>query len=131
MSFTTSGIFSGTPTTAGTFVFEIRATDATGATGSHSYSVIVNEAPPVTITLSPEALNPSTVMVGTSVAQDFTASGGVAPYSFVLVSGTLPPGVSFSSLGKFGGTPSTAGTYTFTVRAKRTAALSPAPSSAR
>ena len=44
----------------------------------------------------------------------FTASGGTAPYTITQVGGTLPPGMSFSN-GVLSGTPTTPGTYTFTV----------------
>lgn len=36
---------------------------------------------------------------------------------FLLVSGTLPPGIDFSIDGEFGGTPTEAGSFTFTVEA--------------
>jgi hypothetical protein len=46
-----------------------------------------------------------------------TASGGVAPYTFTLISGSLPAGVSLSSTGRLSGTPTAGGTYTFLVAA--------------
>ena len=46
-----------------------------------------------------------------------TASGATAPYSFMIVSGTLPPGLSLSSLGVHSGTPTTAGSYSFAFEA--------------
>ncbi len=36
---------------------------------------------------------------------------------FLLVSGTLPPGIDFSIDGEFGGVPTEAGSFTFTVEA--------------
>ena len=43
--------------------------------------------------------------------------GGVPPYSWSHVAGTLPPGLSVqASPGRVKGTPTTAGTFTFTVR---------------
>jgi len=50
--------------------------------------------------------------------QIFTAEGGDGPpYTFDKSAGTLPPGLALSSLGVLAGLPTTAGTYTFTVRA--------------
>ena len=46
----------------------------------------------------------------------FTATGGLAPYKFTLRSGTLPAGLTLSTAGVLSGTPTTAGSSTFTVR---------------
>lgn len=45
-----------------------------------------------------------------------TARGGRAPYTWSRISGSLPPGLSLSSRGTISGTPTSTGTYTFTVR---------------
>jgi hypothetical protein len=44
------------------------------------------------------------------------ATGGHSPYSWAVLSGTFPPGLSLSSSGVPTGTPSTTGTFSFTVR---------------
>ncbi len=49
------------------------------------------------------------------------ASGGTAPYTWVLVSGSLPSGVTLRSSGRVTGTPRQSGTFTFTVRVKDSA----------
>lgn len=48
------------------------------------------------------------------------ATNGVKPYTFSLVSGSgnLPPGLTLNSNGTISGTPTQAGTYSFTVQAK-------------
>jgi len=47
----------------------------------------------------------------------FQASGGSSPYQYVVTSGALPPGISLDSQnGSLTGTPSAAGSYTFTIR---------------
>jgi type II secretory pathway pseudopilin PulG len=48
------------------------------------------------------------------------ATNGVKPYTFSLVvgSGNLPPGLTLNSNGTISGTPTQAGTYSFTVQAK-------------
>ncbi len=43
------------------------------------------------------------------------ASGGVGPYAWALISGTLPPGMGLSGDGLFSGTPTAQGVYPFTV----------------
>ena len=46
-----------------------------------------------------------------------TASGGTAPYTFALNSGSLPGGLSLNpTTGAITGTPTTAGAFTFTVK---------------
>lgn len=52
--------------------------------------------------------------VGTAYSQTLTATGGTAPYSWSVSSGTLPAGLTLSS-GVISGTPTTAGSTTFTV----------------
>lgn len=47
-----------------------------------------------------------------------SATGGIgAPYTFVVVEGAPPPGLSLSSAGVLSGTPTARGTFSFTVRA--------------
>ena len=44
------------------------------------------------------------------------AAGGVVPYTWTVVSGNLPPGLSLSSAGVISGNPTTVGTSNFSVR---------------
>ncbi len=68
---------------------------------------------PVTITTSPQ-LPPGTV--GTFYSQALSLSGGVAPYSWAVIAGALPPGLSFSNdSGTITGIPTSAGNLSFTV----------------
>lgn len=55
-------------------------------------------------------------MVGMGYSQSLSATGGVAPYSWAVSGGSLPESLSLSSGGVITGTPSAAGTATFTVR---------------
>jgi len=69
----------------------------------------------VTITLSPAALPTGTV--GVAYSQMITATGGTAPYTFAVTSGALPTGLTLTATGALSGTPSAAGSSTFTVTA--------------
>ncbi len=71
----------------------------------------------VSITLSPSSLAAETFNTAISPVT-FAASGGTAPYTFTVVSGSLPPGVALASAGVLSGTPTSAGSYTFSVQAE-------------
>lgn len=58
---------------------------------------------------------PSAV-VGQSYSQQLTASGGTGLYTWSLVSGALPPGVTLSSTGVISGRPTSVGQFTFTIQ---------------
>jgi uncharacterized repeat protein (TIGR01451 family) len=53
--------------------------------------------------------------VGAAYSQTLGASGGVAPYSWLLASGRLPNGLSLSGAGVVSGAPTANGNYGFTV----------------
>ncbi|MBW3497584.1 putative Ig domain-containing protein [Janthinobacterium sp. NKUCC08_JDC] len=55
-------------------------------------------------------------VIGTPYSQTMSSSGGVAPYSYVLDSGTLPPGISVSPSGVISGTVTATGAYVFGVK---------------
>ena len=56
--------------------------------------------------------------VGEAYSQTLEATGGTAPYAWSLASGSLPAGLNLSSGGVLGGSPTAAGTFSFTVRVK-------------
>jgi hypothetical protein len=57
-------------------------------------------------------------VVGTAYSSALKASGGVSPYSYSLASGALPGGLSLAgSTGAITGTPTAAGTFSFTAKA--------------
>jgi hypothetical protein len=111
LSLSSTGAITGTPTSAGTSSFTARVTDAASSTATQTFSLTITSA--LTITSS-TTLPAGTV--GTLYAQTLTASGGVPPYSWSLISGALPAGLTLSSAGAITGTPTAAGPLTFTVR---------------
>ncbi|WP_316813794.1 putative Ig domain-containing protein [Pedobacter heparinus] len=112
ISFNSAGVLSGTPLSAGTFTFVVRSTDDAGANISQSYTL--NIAAP-TLVITPATL--PDVAAGTAYSQTISTTGGIAPYSYSIFSGSLPVGVSFSSAGVFSGTPTVKGIYNLTIRA--------------
>ncbi len=111
LSLSGGGTISGTPTAIGTPNFTVRVTDSASATTTRGLTLTVNST-----TLSIATTSLSSATVGTSYSAPLTATGGTAPYSWSLNSGTLPSGLSLSSGGTIRGTPSTTGTSSFTVK---------------
>jgi PKD repeat protein len=114
LTLSSGGVLSGTPTTAGSYSFTVSASDGSQCTGSRAYTVTITSPCPV-ITLSPASIANGTV--GETLRRTFSASGGTAPYTFGLTAGSLPPGLSLSTTGFLSGSPTTPGTYSFTVTA--------------
>lgn len=54
--------------------------------------------------------------LGIAYSQMLAATGGAPPYTWSLAAGTLPAGLALTPDGTISGTPSTAGTYQFTVQ---------------
>lgn len=107
----TAGVFSGTPNTAGTYVIVARVTDSAGQSAVKEFSMVVQ----------PPALNftPATLPAATQnspYTASFTPTGVSTGYAFTLQSGSMPQGLSLSSAGVIAGTPTTQGSYIFTVR---------------
>lgn len=71
------GVLSGTPTTPGTYSFDVTVTDADSNTATAELSIVV--APPLTITVSGV---PGSVQ-GQPYSFTLTATGGDPPYSWV------------------------------------------------
>jgi acetylxylan esterase len=115
---TSTGLISGTPTTAGTFSVAVTATDGTGASGSASFTWTVNSTiPGNTVTVT----NPGsqTGTVGTAESLQIHATDSGSGQTLTYTAANLPAGLSISSsTGLITGTPTTAGTSSVTVTAK-------------
>ena len=77
--------------------------------------------PPVVLTIT---ANLPTADVGVIYAQQVTVTGGTAPYSWSVVSGALPTGITLSSSGVVSGIPSSSGSFSFTIQVMDSAASS-------
>ncbi|MFN0168047.1 MAG: BACON domain-containing protein, partial [Bryobacteraceae bacterium] len=90
-------------------------------------TLTVTAAPtqPISITSG----NPSGGTVGVPYSFAFTASGGNGTYSWSVLTGSLPAGLSLSPSGALTGTPTSAGTSSFTVQVADTGGGAPATAS--
>ncbi len=109
-----TGLLSGTPTTAGTSTVTVTAKDTTGASGSASFSWTVNPASTgntVTVT------NPGsqTWTVGTAASLQIQASDSASGQTLTYSATGLPAGLSISSSGLISGSPTAASTGSTTV----------------
>ena len=110
VSLRSDGNLTGLPSAAGVFSFMVQVTDSLGHKASELVSLTV--APALSITTSALAGG----AVGAAYAQSLAGTGGTPPYSWSLQSGTLPAGLALSAAGSIAGTPSAAGTVSFTIK---------------
>lgn len=92
---------------------------AGGATTITAMQGSVSANTTLTVQPGPLAITTTSLPAGnvaTAYATGLAASGGTAPYSWAVISGTLPPGLTLSSAGQISGTPTASATYTFIVQ---------------
>jgi hypothetical protein len=132
VQFLLDGVALGSPLTSPPYSFTWNTTGTTNA--AHSLAATATNAAgqsttsaPVSVTVSNAAsaspmtiLSPITLPQGTTQTSYSVAlstlnqlSGGVPPYTYALVSGALPAGLSLSSAGVLAGTPTVVGDSTF------------------
>ena len=126
-AFATAGaVIDGTPTSPGiepTYSFTVQGTGDQGQPLYQAYQITVDQNLPLTIVLPSSGSTLTSGTVGQVFGQNFFLSGGAGPYSWSVVAGALPPGLTLQTFAaptdagnELAGTPSTAGSYTFTVR---------------
>lgn len=112
ISLSTAGNLYGTPTATGSYDFTVKALNAFG-NDTQNFTGSVGSAITPTITLT--SLGSITSGVAFSETISYSGSG---PITFTVQSGSLPTGLTLgSSTGVISGTPTTPGSYSFTIRA--------------
>jgi len=105
-----TGAITGAPTTSGTSTFTLVATDGAGATATQAESITVLSDPSITSVPLPGG------EVGVAYDTTPAATGGTGVYTWSVTGGSLPTGLTLDpSTGEITGTPTTAGTSTFTL----------------
>lgn len=111
LALTAEGNISGTPTGTGTFTVDVTVTDAKKATATAEYMLTVYTLP----TISTASPLPA-AMLGVPYSQTVSASGGLGPYSFYLLTTPAPQGLTISTAGVLNATFQALGSVTFTVQ---------------
>ncbi|MBY0502798.1 MAG: Ig domain-containing protein [Bryobacteraceae bacterium] len=106
-----NGTLSGTPTAAGTYLVKLKTTDANGASSQFTQVIVIGSTG---LAFASNAVSDGTV--GSSYSANLSGIGGAGPYTYALVSGTLPAGITLGSNGAFSGTPTASGTFPVTLR---------------
>ena len=111
-----TGEVSGIPTLIGTFGFTVHVVDSYGGRAPDTADVECS------ITIDPAELlifcdNPPVGFVGVPYSHAFPVGGGVAPYTFFIIGGMIPPGLGLGAgTGIISGVPTIKGVYTFTIQ---------------
>jgi len=113
-----SGRLVGTTTQTGMFAFSVRVSDtqAPADTAVRAFSLTVASAPAPPLTISTTSLPAG--KRGKTYKQTLIASGGALPYAWMIVAGSLPPGLSLANTGILSGVPSLRGSWSFTVEVR-------------
>jgi len=107
------GTISGTPTAPGNFTFTVTARDSQGSTGQKAFTINVVNPVVITTPSLPDGRRGDSYLFG------FGATGGTPPYTWLVVSGSLPPGLSLNTnTGVLIGTASAPGAFSFVVQVK-------------
>jgi hypothetical protein len=107
------GILVGTPTAEGSWQFVVHAQKG-NLSDTETYTIAVRQQ----IVIGASFTTPSgRSEVGAPYRVSFSARGGSGTFTWALTSGSLPSGVVFAPQGTISGTPTTAGSFPYTVSA--------------
>lgn len=103
LTLNSNGTLSGTPTATGSFTFTIQAGDSSSPSQNITINVAIKSASLLVITSVGGALPDA--IVGKPYGISLQAMGGTAPFTWAVLSGQLPAGLTLSTAGVLSGTP--------------------------
>ncbi|HBG08263.1 MAG: hypothetical protein A2075_06800 [Geobacteraceae bacterium GWC2_58_44] len=108
-----TGSLTGLSTGTGTFKFTVQIADATGATAQRELTIQIN--PPLDIFNPTSGTgSPQDATTGAPYSYQFSANGGGSPYSWAMLAGGFPTGITLNPFtGLVSGTPGGVGPYSF------------------
>ena len=116
-----AGTISGTPSAQSGSNFTVQGTGDQGQPLYQPYTIQVDPNQPLTVNNGGPNLSPG--FAGQAYTALFFVIGGAAPYTWSLVSGQFPPGLSLTTFSdprdandELAGTPTAVGSFTFTMR---------------
>ena len=104
-----SGGLSGIPADSGTYPYTLLITDHGGNTSTRDCQLAVTSSLVIGTVVLPDAPQSA------PYAQSLSASGGKSPYTWSIVSGNLPTGLTLTSAGMISGIAIPVGSFSFTV----------------
>ena len=114
VTLTSGGVLSGTPTQRGAYSFSVRSTDASAPTADFVDKGYTGTVENPTLSLAPAT---GTAIQGAPFSQTLAITGGVAPHTCQLETGSFPAGISVSSSCVVSGTTAAApGNYPVVIR---------------
>ena len=116
LTLSTAGVLSGTPTVANPTpaVFTVQVQD--GGAPAQSKSLILTIRIPAPLAIVPAGIALPDALASVAYSTQLSTTGGIAPVTWSVASGSLPPGMTLSALGIISGTSSAAGNYAFTIQ---------------
>ena len=109
LSLSAAGLINGTPSTAGTFVSTVTASNGIVPNATRNFSITIAGMSPIITSVAPP-----NGTAGIAYAFSYKATGS-APMVYSVTAGALPSGLTLSGDGLLSGTPTAAGTFMGTV----------------
>jgi len=119
VTFTSKGVLGGTSFQIACFTIIVTVTDTNGCTGTVTYTFCITGGfgpPPCPPTLGSPTILPPTVNA-VAYLQTITPSGGTAPYTFAVIGGALPAGLTINpATGAISGIPTVSADINVVIR---------------
>jgi hypothetical protein len=111
ISLSSDGILKGTPTGLGSFTLNLQASDSFTPSNqvSRNFSLAVTNPLAITTLSLPNGIQ------NMAYKQQLQSAGGLAPYTWLVTSGTVPAGLTLTTDGVLQGTPTVTGAQSLTV----------------